>query len=114
MTLNIGGGFSLLRCASTTLSSLFCAMPRCYAPFQSPEIGQSQCSPVPVRIGPGTGSRTCGHPNQCGGAVQCDKVTPSGRITVLFHGLGDGWRVLTAPGGARKRRCVWIQAVCLP
>src|SRR6185436_1540757 len=91
MTLNIAGGFSLLRCSSSTLSSLFCAMPRCYAPFQSPEIGQSQCSPVPVRIDRKVRKSRVAcladYPNQCGGTVQCDERRVPAGLRCFFTAL---------------------------
>src|SRR5205823_5279311 len=67
MTLNIGGGFSLLRCASSMVSSLNCAMPPCYAPVPS-EVGQSLCSPVPAPLLPQFHPLPAVYPNQCRGS----------------------------------------------
>src|SRR5687767_950973 len=63
MTLNIGGGFSLARCASSRVSSLCCAMP----PFG------------PILIKPG-------------GGMQCDKRSTGTRITAFFQALDEPGR----------------------
>src|SRR6476619_1318028 len=47
MTLNIGGGFSLLRWASSMVSSLCCAMPPDYAPPSTPESDKFRACPFP-------------------------------------------------------------------
>src|SRR5688500_12593135 len=60
MTLYIGGGFSLLRCASSRVSSLCCAIPPC-------------CAPGAV------------YPNQCRGRVQCDQGSAGGGIRRFFR-----------------------------
>src|SRR6266850_5465176 len=45
MTLNIGGGFSLLRWASSMVSSFCCAMPPDYAPSSPPESDKFRACP---------------------------------------------------------------------
>src|SRR3990170_1501915 len=93
MTLNIGGGCNLLRCASSRVSSLNCAMPlksRCQAQsdrtcplrFRSrtPCNGES----------PGVAPPAQGYPNQCVRCVQ-----------------RGGGGVLTAPGKAGRSRLVF-------
>src|SRR5687768_5444995 len=85
MTLYIGGGFSLLRCASSRVSSLCCAIPRCCAP-----------GAVSSRL-------LADYPNQCGGRVQCDERRAEAGIRRFF-------RLLTSPRrGAYKGACVWIR-----
>jgi hypothetical protein len=68
---SVGGGFSLLRCASSRVSSLCCAIPRCCAP-----------GAVSSRL-------LAVYPNQCGGRVQCDKGSAGGRNTAFFQALDD-------------------------
>src|ERR1051325_6755948 len=50
MTLNIGGGFSLLRWASSMVSSFCCAMPPDYAPSSTPESDNFRACPFPPPI----------------------------------------------------------------
>src|SRR5215210_2166564 len=87
MTLNIGGGFSLLRCASSMVSSLCCAIPPNYAPSSAPKSDSFRVRPFPgqSKVHPVLIMRTIVivARERCNAARR-----PWGRITVVFHGLG--------------------------
>src|SRR6185503_11934139 len=90
MTLNIGGGFSLLRCASNMVSSLCCAMP--------PKNRTSR-------------HQTRSHPNRLGGVGAMRQRAHCGAKTLLDHGLARTQQpyplLLTGLSGPRKRRAVF-------
>src|SRR3989337_1893063 len=84
MTLNIGGGFSLLRCASNMVSSLCCAIPPDYAPSNPPKSDNFRARPFPLHL--------LLIPRSIlifvGGRCNAAKGRRS-RNAVLFHGLGE-------------------------
>src|SRR6185295_3018953 len=99
MTLNIGGGFSFERCASSIVSSFCCAMP--------PRV-----RPVPPENLTSAGSaQFLGPWYAIGGVGATRRGVPIGRITVPFHGLAreqqPAGEPLTTSGAARKRRAVF-------
>src|SRR5258706_16483245 len=99
MTLNIGGGFSLLRCASSRVWSFCCAMP----PLRAP------CPPANLTAPAIPSSSWLSYAMWGGGAMRW--TAPSGADYVPFHGLACAQqlpaRPLTTLVATRKRRAVF-------
>src|SRR5947208_1886446 len=98
MTLNIGGGFSLLRCASSMVSSLCCAMPPCYAPSGPPKIGQTAVKLVPILRNWGGG---CNATKGTGTAEYGAFSRPCARATGVPGALDD-----RGPGRVKAHLCL--------
>src|SRR5258708_2969883 len=105
MTLNIGGGFSLARAASTTVPSFFSPLP----PLMRPGPPENLTNRALAQF------LRSWYAMEGGGAMR--QPAPSRMDYLPFHGLAceqqPGRRALTTLGAARKRRAVFGFAGCL-
>src|SRR5438270_6352657 len=99
MTLNIAGGFSLERCASSRVSSFCCAMPLTTRPRAPRNLTIAALAQFLRAIVINVGGR-------CNATASTDRVD-----YVVFHRLARTQqpqaRLLTAVGATRKRRAVF-------
>src|SRR4030095_3155161 len=87
MTLNIGGGFSLLRWASSMVSSLRCAMPPDYTPSSPPNSDNFRACPFPRLVLLPLLAIPAAYRNLCGGSKQCGRVRLAAELRRFFTAL---------------------------